>query len=229
MADFTHGTQDACDAANADCSNPPAIECDDKNPCTKDSCDAGTGKCKFDFLEASCDDGDACTVGDKCAQADDGTVSCLPGDVTQDCNDDNVCTDDSCDTKTGCVHLPNAATVVCYTAQDPDTAGKGKCKKGTQFCKDGKLEFACVGEVLPKLTESCDGTDDDCDGVTDEGCKSAHVDATFATSWATVKGKNGGKIATVELSGTSPVGLAKGKKKTAEFGFMSWVMELLKK
>ena len=221
-------TKDECDAANASCSNPAAVECDDKNVCTKDSCDGATGDCVFTFSDASCDDGDACTVGDVCKQGADGVAACLPGATTQACDDDNVCTDDSCAPDSGCVNLANAATVLCYSAISKDSAGEGLCKSGTQFCKEGKLEFACVGEVLPKLTEACDGVDDDCDGKTDEGCKSAAVVATFATAWGSV-GVGGGMKATVELGGTSPSGKAAGKSKTAEFGFLTWVLELLKK
>ena len=225
--DGSECTDNICDGAKAACSNPATVTCDDKNVCTKDSCDAKTGKCVFDFAEGSCDDGNACTTGDACKKNAAGEPACLPGEATKSCDDKNVCTDDSCDPAKGCVNAANSASVVCYSAIDKDTAGKGACKKGTQFCKDGKLQFDCVGQVLPKLSESCDGTDDDCDGQTDEGCKSAKFDASFANAWGTVAGKNMGL--TAELGGSSAAGTAKGSKKTAEFGFLQWVLNLLKK
>ncbi len=45
---------------------PSCGTCDDKNPCTIDTCVAAT--CQHANAEGACDDGDACTVGDYCAQ-----------------------------------------------------------------------------------------------------------------------------------------------------------------
>jgi hypothetical protein len=46
----------------------------------------------------------------------------------------------------------------------------GVCQAGTQTCLGGAWG-ACTGEVLPKSTEVCgNGLDDNCDGMTDEGC-----------------------------------------------------------
>jgi hypothetical protein len=48
------------------------------------------------------------------------------------------------------------------------TAGKGVCRLGTQFCING-MWGQCSGEVRPAPAEACNGEDDDCDGMTDEG------------------------------------------------------------
>ncbi len=55
------------------CSQPVnkclTVKCgDDGNPCTKEYCDPGTGKCMVKVLKAGtkCDDGNACTEGDTC-------------------------------------------------------------------------------------------------------------------------------------------------------------------
>ena len=224
--DGTACTTDKCTPASGDCSHDPAADCDDKNTCTTDACDPKSGACTNTLLTGSCDDGNACSEGDACGEAD-GKAVCMPGTTTKTCDDSNVCTDDSCDGATGCVNLANAVTVVCYTATDANTQGVGECKAGVQACADGKLDAKCVGEVLPSLKESCDGKDDSCDGKTDEGCKTAGVEVSFAAASATV-GSNTQSL-TVELSGSSPAGESKNDKKTVHFGFLQWMSALLGK
>ncbi|MEY3014758.1 MAG: hypothetical protein RIT45_3493 [Pseudomonadota bacterium] len=94
---------DACDAAGKCVGN--TIDCNDKNPCTTDSCDPKTGACSFVKKQTgdACDDGDLCTTGDTC----DANGACKAGKPT-DCDDANLCTDDSCETSSGkCLNLPN--------------------------------------------------------------------------------------------------------------------------
>jgi len=45
----------------------------------------------------------------------------------------------------------------------------GACHAGTQTCSGGAWG-ACVGEVMPAANESCNGADDNCNGMVDEGC-----------------------------------------------------------
>jgi len=45
--------------------------------------------------------------------------------------------------------------------------GKGACRAGVQICKEGRFG-PCVGEILPKKVDECNGKDDDCDGQVDE-------------------------------------------------------------
>lgn len=71
-------------------------ECDDGNTLDGDCCSSG---CLFDAPGASCSDGDACNGEETC----DGAGLCEPG-VAPDCEDDDVCTQDSCDASTGCVN-----------------------------------------------------------------------------------------------------------------------------
>lgn len=73
--------------------------CDDGNACTfLDYCFEGV--CSGSTSAGSCDDGNACTVGDQCVGGD-----CSPG-VLADCNDQDLCTTDSCNPATGCGNAP---------------------------------------------------------------------------------------------------------------------------
>jgi len=45
----------------------------------------------------------------------------------------------------------------------------GACRPGLQTCTGGAWS-ACVGEILPAAVELCNGIDDNCNGMTDEGC-----------------------------------------------------------
>jgi hypothetical protein len=63
---------------------------------------------------------------------------------------------------------PLASSQPCYTGL-PGTDGVGACHSGTQSCA-GTLGV-CNGEVLPAKYENCfNDTDDDCNGVVNNGC-----------------------------------------------------------
>lgn len=72
------------------------VVCDDNNPCTGDSCDPDVG-CIHSPSPGPCDDGDLCTVDDRCEEG-----ACVGGDAL-DCADWDPCTDDWCETGVGCV------------------------------------------------------------------------------------------------------------------------------
>jgi cysteine-rich repeat protein len=118
-------------------------DCDDGNPCTDNGCDSATG-CFVTYNNDPCDDGNACTVGDKCSGG-----TCQPG-TAKICDDNNPCTDDTCDVQLGCIHVPNNAP-----------------------CDDGNactVGDACAnGECQPGQPRICD----DHNPCTDDGCNSA--------------------------------------------------------
>ncbi len=123
---------DACSAGA--CVGTGALACDDGDPCTTDGCSAGTGCTTAPASGAACDDKDACTVNDTCASG-----ACQGGGATP-CDDGNLCTDDSCNSQTGCVHANNTAPCtdgsVCTVG---DTCSAGACIPGVQkSCDDGK-------------------------------------------------------------------------------------------
>ena len=220
-------TADVCDAKNQSCSNDSAVDCDDSNPCTGDSCDPKDGGCKHAALTASCDDGNACTVGDTCEADAKAIAVCLPGATTKVCDDSNPCTDDSCDPKVGCVQLANAVTMDCYDGAE-GTKGVGLCVGGTRACNNGKLDSTCVGQIVPNKVEVCDSKDDTCDGVTDEGCKATSVAGGFATASARLT--SNGKVPNVHaVLGDGNIGGGKASApgaKSLNAGFIAWIQSL---
>ncbi len=132
-------TSDVCDTVSGKCSaapNPKA--CDDGKLCTDDACDGKLG-CQHTYNKTKCDDGNACTGGDTCSFG-----ICLSGPAAN-CGDSNLCTDDSCDSKLGCVFAPNAK---------PCDDGNGCTQKDT--CKAGN----CAGTISCDDANPC--TDDSC-------------------------------------------------------------------
>ncbi|MBM4353906.1 MAG: hypothetical protein FJ109_08935, partial [Deltaproteobacteria bacterium] len=91
---------DACTSgdycAASVCLSGKKVTCDDSNPCTDDSCNPLSG-CVFSPNTKVCEDGNACTFGDKCSGG-----SCKAGQLN-DCNDSNPCTEDVCNFNS-CLH-----------------------------------------------------------------------------------------------------------------------------
>ncbi len=125
-----------------------AVDCDDGNVCTADSCDPAKG-CVGTPLQKVCTDGDACTKGDKCVSG-----VCFPG-AADDCDDDNPCTDDSCDSTKGCAHDVIADGTECDDGDlctNSDACSGGKCAASKTVCDD---DNACSTDVCDPKTGSC--------------------------------------------------------------------------
>jgi hypothetical protein len=83
----------------------------------------------------------------------------------------------------------------CYTGP-LGTEGVGACKAGTRVCRANSSGFdACVDQVLPAMAETCNATDDDCDGRVDENadgtgapCASGVPGACAAGTTACIEG-----------------------------------------
>ncbi len=214
-------TSDLCNAVAAACDHTAAVSCDDGNPCTADSCDKATAACDHTLTAGtSCSDGNACTVGDACGADPGGQPACLPGLAPPNCDDGNPCTDDSCDVKTGCVALANAASASCYDGPG-GTVGVGTCLAGKKVCKDGLLG-ACVGAVVPATIEACDSLDDNCNGLTDEICK---IEGWQGALVAVGGGVSGGTATGVELATSGTIfGDMLGQQASSVWaGFARWL------
>ncbi len=141
---------DAC--KDGKCAGGGAKACDDGKPCTNDLCDPKTGACNWSANTGACDDADACTEKDTCAQG-----KCAGN--AKVCDDKNVCTTDSCTKATGACAFAPVATGTPTLCDDGSKCTTGDaCKAGTCVgaaaspCNDGN---ACT-------TDSCDPATGDC-------------------------------------------------------------------
>ncbi len=132
-------------------------KCDDANPCTDDGCDAlqgGVAACKHFYNAGACNDGNACTLGDGCLGGKCIGLGKLP------CDDENPCTADACDVKTGCTHGPKAGAAC--TDGDLCTV--------SDACEITATGAACVGQpMICDDKNAC--TADSCDAKS--GCTKA--------------------------------------------------------
>jgi hypothetical protein len=165
--------------------------CDDGNPCTTQTCDSQEG-CVSQFNQAFCDDGDVCTSNDQCDQGE------CQGQLIN-CSDSNLCTDDECAPGVGCVHTNNnVACADGNLCTDDDQCTNGQCVGQSMVnCADGDpctLDsclplLGCVNDLQPvccgdgvcspgegcscpaecAVAETCDGEDNDCNDVADDG------------------------------------------------------------
>ncbi len=112
--------------------------CDDGKPCTTDSCDPKNGNCMWVAVVGACEDGNLCTTGEVCK-----ANQCIAG-ATTICQDNNECTDQACDAKTGkCAApaKPGADAIAC-----DGTLTSGRCVKAFKATVAfTAAEVACVG------------------------------------------------------------------------------------
>ena len=122
-------TDDTCDPKKGCAHANNKAACDDGNPCTSDVCKGGA--CAGTPNTVACDDGNVCTQGDKCK--DGACVGTAVGQVF--CDDGNPCTVDSCDPASGCTHK-SAVTSPPFVCDDgnpcteADSCQAGACTSG---------------------------------------------------------------------------------------------------
>ena len=133
-------TGDTCSGGTCQPGTP--VDCNDGNVCTTDGCFPRTG-CTYVDNTNPCDDGNACTIEDACLGG-----TCHPG-VPFACNDNNVCTADTCDPTSGCVY-----TNITGPCDDGNACTTGEvCVAGT--CQLG-VGVACTPSDQCHLAGICD-------------------------------------------------------------------------
>ena len=103
--------------------------------------------CSSNYYDQNHDQTDGCEAF--CSMTNNGAEICDEKD-----NDCDFVVDEGC----ACV---NGQTKPCGS-------GIGDCRQGTQSCVNGQWTTVCSGETLPQ-NEVCDGHDNDCDGIIDDG------------------------------------------------------------
>jgi hypothetical protein len=129
------------------CTGGSDINCNDGNSCTDDSCVPETG-CTYTNNQASCHDGDFCTIQDVCSGGE-----CIGGPALV-CDDGNACTEDLCDALGGCTHV---------LLDGPVCDDANECTE-MDICLDG----LCVGSGAKDCSDINPCTDNSCDPLV--GC-----------------------------------------------------------
>ena len=166
-------SDDLCQPGLGTCSGKMKA-CDDGNPCSDDFCDATDGECKA----MPTADGGECVPENPCI--DEG--ACQQGFCTGElrvCDDTDSCTVDSCDTDTG-----DCVFELSFDPGDSPCRITGVCT-GLTIVDCEASSWICEYDAVPMFEDeeqSCDGLDNDCDGLTDEGlCGVCSKDQRFCS------------------------------------------------
>jgi hypothetical protein len=175
----------------------------DANTCTTEACDPATGACGSTPNTIPCDDGNPCTTADTCGggrcnggpplDCDDNNlcsadscspaVRCIHTDTAAACEDNNPCTDDGCDPASGCFNTGNAAA-----CDDGDVCTNGDAC-GPRFTE------TFDGVTIPDLPATWTTT------VTGIGDPWTTVDTSSDTAPNAAFGYDGGSVADEVLIG----------------------------
>ncbi|MBD3203114.1 DNRLRE domain-containing protein [Candidatus Woesearchaeota archaeon] len=136
--------------------------CSDENLCTDDFCNEETAECYFTFNTNPCDDSLFCTVEDTCTNGE-----CIG--TARDCDDNNICTDDSCsNTDAECKYTFNTDPcddgLFCTVN---DACSQGTCNAYPRDCSDSHI---CTADFCNEEINACENfwKEDCCE--TDSNC-----------------------------------------------------------
>ena len=178
--------------ASGDCPQPSGYEkptdaeaqCDGKD----NDCDGATDEsCICDYKGKStgvCQGGTTRDKNGACPK---------PPDYEKPTNQENCDgKDNDCDgdTDEGDCECTPGMKKTCYSGPS-GTAGTGICEAGELTCENDGSWSSCDGEVQPKSSEDCNNKDDDCDGVTDEGCPCDYKGHSTGVCTTATRGSNG--------------------------------------
>jgi hypothetical protein len=142
------GAVERCDGIDNNCDGGV----DEAFPMLGEPCSAGVGACLRDGTLVCGEDG----VGLQCS-----ALAGVPADET--CND----RDDDCDGAT------DEGVADCCDPGEQVVCGRnqGRCREGHQVCGPDRAFGAC--DAAGPVDEACNGEDDDCDGIVDNGVLNA--------------------------------------------------------
>lgn len=214
-SDGSKCTADSCDPVQDKCVHKDIPDiCSDNNPCTTDTCAGNTcghtfvanntpcntvdfsGRCVEGNCVAVCANDSECSDNNPCT----GVELCLPGDAKADingcvpgtppsCDDESVCTDDSCDPELGCqnIAVPNSPATDCDLGGIAGHCVDGACYEicatneecddhnacnGQETCSPGAVgaaENGCLHGTTLTCNDGVGCTTDTCDAVL--GCQ----------------------------------------------------------
>ena len=163
-------TVQACTAPQGYVAN--TNDCDDydlaTNPSKTEICDGKDNNCNGET-----DEGCPCVAGEKRSCGTDagecikGIQTCVSGIWSATCTGEKGPATETCNNKDD-----DCDNIIDNNVTETQSCGKGVCTGGTQTKTCAKGSFgawsACSTDEL-NTTEACNGLDDDCDGVKDEG------------------------------------------------------------
>ena len=167
----SNGGVEKCDGLDNNCNGKvDENTCPGDGHCLLGACDGASHACHMTPApdSSTCDDGNACTVADKCAAG-----ACVGAVNT--CEDGNACTSTDCAPAKGCLNFPVATTCddddSCTFA---DACSETTCVGTPMDCKDDDPctdDMCNVGACMPMPnTATCDDGD---------GCTQGDVCANF--------------------------------------------------